>query len=90
MGDSLTEGSFRQALKQECQRVEGRYKVYQVAGVFSVIIAAIVLVTVWIWTFEVEKWVKYVATGILGVLIIYLGYLIYKSALVSMALTSAD
>lgn len=83
MSRPLSEESFRQAMIQECQRIDSKYTVYKVAGIYSVIIAAIVLVVTIIWTLKIPEWLKWISSGILIILILYLGYLIYQSALVS-------
>jgi hypothetical protein len=83
MSQPLSEDTFRKAIDQECKRIDSKYTVYKVAGFFSLIIAAIVLIISIIWTLKIPEWLKQVSSGILAILILYLGYLIHQSALVS-------
>lgn len=83
MYQPLTEESFRQAMIEECRRVEDKFTVYKVTGFFAIIITVIILIITIIWTFNIPNWLKYASSGILSLVIIYLAYLIYQSALVS-------
>lgn len=83
MSRPLTEESFRRAVDQECHRIDSKYTIYKVSGIFSIIIAVIVLAITIIWTLKIPEWLKWVSSVILLILILYLGCLILRSALVS-------
>ncbi len=80
---ALTEESFRQAMVEECRRIDSKYTVYKVSAIFSAIITGIVLIITIIWSLKIPEWLKWITSGILIILILYLGYLIYQSARVS-------
>lgn len=83
MSQPLTEDSFRWAIDNECRRIDSKYTIYKVGGIFSIIIAVIVLVITIIWALKIPEWVKYISSGILSILILYLGYLIFSSAVLA-------
>jgi hypothetical protein len=83
MSRPLTEESFRRAVDQECHRIDSKYTIYKVGGIFSIIIAVIILFITIIWALKIPEWLKWISSGILSILILYLGILILRSALVS-------
>jgi uncharacterized protein YacL len=83
MSQTFSEESLRKSMIEECQRIDSKYTVYKISGIYSAIIAGIVLIITIIWSFKISAWLKWIATIVLTIIIIYLGFLIIQSALVS-------
>lgn len=79
----MSDNGLREAMIKECQRIDSKYTVYKISWLYCAIIAGIVLIIAIICALPILDWIKWTLSIFLILLILFLGYIILKSAVVS-------